>query len=45
MADEEAPGNTEEDWRVYEVLCKDTEVSVEDANRSSSVYVFIRNGK
>ncbi|KAI4463609.1 tsec-2-related [Holotrichia oblita] len=41
MADEEAPGNTEEDWRIYEVLCKDTEVSIEDANRqfrSSSVY-------
>lgn len=28
MAEPETPatGNTEEDWHIYEILCKDTEV-------------------
>lgn len=32
MAESEtsATGNTEEDWRIYELLCKETEVSDEN---------------
>ncbi|KAK9680112.1 hypothetical protein QE152_g39349 [Popillia japonica] len=37
MADEEAPGNTEEDWRVYEVLCKDTEMEADDVDVATSL--------